>query len=127
MNETEEFLRKHKGSGAVLDANLLLVYAVGRYDREMLRRFHHTKQFAEDFEWIESLILKWFGKIHTTPNILTEVSNLGSGLGREFYDEFKRVVAPLVEIHCQSATAAEDRKFREVGLTDSVIPGSRRH
>jgi hypothetical protein len=60
-------------------------------------------------------------KIHTTPNILTEVSNLGGSLGHRFYDEFKRVIAPLVETHCQSATAAEDRKFCEVGLTDSVI------
>jgi len=121
MNETEEFLRKHRGKGAFLDANLLLVYAVGRYDRRLLGTFHHTKQFDEDFEWIERLVLRWFTKIHTTPNILTEVSNLGGKLGSSFFDEFKTIIAPLVETHCPSVAATEDNKFREVGLTDSII------
>lgn len=121
MNETLDFLRKHKGRGAVLDANLLLVFAVGKYDRNILRSFHHTKQFVADFEWIERLVLQWFAKIHTTPNILTEVSNLGSSLGAAFYGELKGIIAALVETHYDSATAAEDKKFCEIGLTDSVI------
>jgi hypothetical protein len=121
MNETEGFLNKHRGKGAFLDANLLLVYAVGRYNRRLLRTFHHTKQYEEDFEWIERLVIKWFAKIHTTPNILTEVSNLGGKLGSSFFDELKAVIAPLVETHCPSLTGTEDKKFREVGLADSVI------
>jgi hypothetical protein len=121
MNETEEFLRKHRGKGAFLDANLLLVYAVGRYDRSLLGSFHHTKPFVDDFEWIERLVLRWFTKIHTTPNILTEVSNLGGKLGRPFFDEFKAVIAPLLETHCPSVDGTNDKKFREVGLTDSII------
>jgi len=121
MNETEEFLRKHRGRGAFLDANLLLVYAVGRYDPRLLGTFHHTKQYHEDFEWIERLVIHWFTKIHTTPNILTEVSNLGGKLGNSFFDEFKKVIAPLAETHCPSVTGSEDSKFRAVGLTDSII------
>ena len=121
MNETEAFLRKHQGKGAILDTNLLLVYAVGRYDRRLLGTLHHTKQFEEDFEWIERLILRWFTKIHTTPNILTEVSNLGGKLGSSFFDQLKKVIAPLVETHCPSIAGTADNKFRNVGLTDSII------
>jgi hypothetical protein len=121
VNETEEFLRKHRGKGAFLDANLLLVYAVGRWDRRLLGTFHHTKQFEGDFEWIERLVLRWFAKIYTTPNVLTEVSNLGGKLGNSFFDELKTVVAQLVETHCPSVTGTQDKKFREVGLTDSII------
>lgn len=80
MNEDLSFILKHRKNGALFDANLLLVYVVGKTDRKLLTQLHHTKQYEEDFPIIERLV-EFFSVVHTTPNVLTEVSNLGRKLG----------------------------------------------
>lgn len=99
---------------------MLLVYAVGRYDHSLLRQFHHTQQYSEDFEWID-LLVKSFAEIHTTPNILTEVSNLGGKLGPNFFEELSKIIPALAEIHSPSEESCQDEKFRDLGLTDCTI------
>src|SRR5467141_187040 len=49
MNEDLQFLKKHLSKGALLDANLLLVYVVGKTHSSCLSGFHHTKQYHRDF------------------------------------------------------------------------------
>jgi hypothetical protein len=46
-----------------------------------------------------------FPVIHTTPNILTEVDNLGKKLGNGFHAILGRVVTVLNEHYCESKTA----------------------
>src|ERR1700730_5309765 len=84
MNESVSFLLKHRSQGALLDANLLLVYVVGKTGASRLANLHHTKQYQRDFPLIERMV-EVFPTIYTTPNVLTEVSNLGKKLGVEFY------------------------------------------
>ena len=92
MNEDITFLLKHRGKSALLDANLLLVYVIGKTDRKLLGRHHHTKQYEEDFELLE-MVVDNFRTIMTTPNILTEVSNLGKkNGGPDFFNTFKKVI-----------------------------------
>lgn len=120
MTEDLQFIRKHTGKGAVVDACLLVVYCVGKYDPNLMLNFSHTKQYAEDFPLIVHLIER-FKVVYTTPNILTEVSSLGKKLGPPFYDVLKPMISVLDERYCASTKAAETSHFPTIGLSDSGI------
>lgn len=120
MNESLLFLQKHRGRGALLDANLLLIYVVGKVHRSRLSQFRHTEQYANDFPLIERLV-KFFPRIFTTPNVLTEVSNLGRKLGPEFLPVLRKVVSILDERYCVSAEAVAVPHFQNIGLTDAGL------
>ena len=121
MNEALSLILKHRRDGALFDANLLLVYAVGRHDRKRLPILHHTKQYKDDFVLIKSLI-EFFPEIYTTPNVLTEVSNLGGKeLGPEFYRTLGVMVSVLQEEYCISKDVARSAAFGKLGLTDAGI------
>jgi hypothetical protein len=118
MNEDLSFLLRHRSRGALLDANLLLVYVVGKLDRRELSRLHHTKQYQHDFALVERVV-EFFPIIYTTPNVLTEVSNLGKGI--EFFGTLRNVVRVLEERYCASKDASANMHFRTLGLTDAGL------
>jgi rRNA-processing protein FCF1 len=120
MNEAVSLILKHRRSGALLDANLLLIYAVGKYDKNFLSVCHHTKQYTADFPLIEYLI-EFFSILYTTPNVLTEVSNLGGKLGPTFFVTLGAMVSVLREEYCASKDAASNAAFGKLGLTDAGI------
>ena len=120
MTEAVTFVVKHRSTGALFDANLLLVYVVGKLDKRRLSGFHHTKQYEEEFPLIEKLV-ESFSVLHTTPNVLTEVSNLGRKLGPAFFDLLQRIVTRLDEQYCASKDAVENPHFRKLGLTDAAL------
>ena len=136
MNEDLGFLNKHRTAGAIIDANLLLVYVVGHTDRQLLSRHHHTKQYVEDFPLVQRVI-EHFASIYTTPNILTEVSNLGGKDwggkdwggkdwgGKDWGGKVLLVLAALVrrldEQYCPSGAACDDPAFHKLGLTDAGL------
>jgi hypothetical protein len=121
MNESVLFLLKHRTRGALIDANLLLVYIVGKMDRDRLSQFHHTKQYAPDFEIIEAVV-ELFPKVYTSPNVLTEVSNLGKKLGvSKFFDTLRDVINILEERYCISKDVAAASSFQKLGLTDAGL------
>ena len=61
-----------------------------------------------------------FAKVYTTPNVLTEVSNLGPDeIG--FFSVLQTVVQVLDERYCTSRTAVDDPSFVKIGLTDSAL------
>ena len=75
-----ELLQRYRGKGVLLDTNILLLYFVGAFNPEEIPRFKRTKMFTvEDHDTLVG-ILGYFEKIVTTPNILTEVSNLSGQL-----------------------------------------------
>jgi len=120
MNEALSLIVKHRHSGALFDANLLLVYAVGKYDKNALSVFHHTKQYTDDFTLIEHLV-EFFSVLYTTPNVLTEVSNLGGKLGPPFFVTLGRMVSVLHEEYCISKDVTRNDAFAKLGLTDAGI------
>lgn len=120
MNESVSFLLKHRSKGALLDANLLLVYVVGKIGASRLANLHHTKQYQHDFPLIERMV-EFFPTIYTTPKVLTEVSNLGKKLGVKFYSTLGKVVAVLDERYCASKDASANAHFQKLGLTDAGL------
>ena len=121
MNEDVGFLQKYRTSGAIIDANLLLVYVIGRADRRLLGRSHHTKQYEEDFPIVQRVV-EYFARIYTTPNILTEVSNLAAkDGGAKVLDFLAKFVRRLDERYCVSSASCEDQSFTRLGLTDAGL------
>lgn len=117
----ERYYRK----GIIVDTNILLLYFIGQYNKELIPRFKRTSQFTSDDYDLLVIFLKNFLKIVTTPNILTEVSNLAnqipSNIKDDFFERFAESIVCLDEDYLESKTIAERDEFKKFGLTDSGI------
>jgi len=126
MNDTyvEYLLKEYRNKGAIIDTPLLLLYFIGKYDINRIKTFKRTKKYSEEeFYIICNLILGHFSKILTTPNILTEISNLSGQLPEKikFYEKLKTEINILDEKYFPSQNLCENEKFSEFGLTDISI------
>ncbi|MBI5250400.1 MAG: hypothetical protein HY912_12970 [Desulfomonile tiedjei] len=121
----DRLLLKHRTKGALIDTNILLLLFVGRYDRALVPKFKRTKIFTDDDYSLAEKIVSFFARVVTTPNILTEVSNLSNQLPEQikqkYFREFVSVVDLLEEEYVASATACGHHYFPRCGLTDSTI------
>jgi hypothetical protein len=122
FTKTVERCRK---SGILLDTNLLLLYFMGLYDREQITRFKRTQIFVvEDFHTLIAIRQK-FNRLLTTPNILTETSNLAGQLTGQSKDSYFKVFAKEIqtfdEKYFHSSEIASQPGFIKFGLTDIAI------
>lgn len=113
-------------TGLIIDTNLLLLYLVGQHDPERIEIFKRTQTFsADDFNLLVRFI-NLFGSFSTTPNILTEVSNLIEGVQ---YDDvplltvLRDKVIYREEHYVESRTilSNEDETFIKFGVSDTVL------
>jgi rRNA-processing protein FCF1 len=119
-----QLLRIYGRLGVVIDANLLLLFFLGSYDRKQILTNPRLATFTpEDFDLLIRL-LEHFQRIVTTPNILTEVSNLSNAIPENrrtaYFASFAARLALLEEQHVVSSTALTNR-WAKFGLTDAVI------
>ncbi len=123
MNEHISLLaNKYRDRGLLLDTVLFVLLLYGSYDRKLIGVDKRLKQYApEDLQTLV-LFINFFKKLVTTPNILTEVSNLSGHLSKtELPIEFVRRIAVVDEEYCPSIDACKSEIFKVVGLTDSAI------
>jgi rRNA-processing protein FCF1 len=125
MQHLEQLLARYKSKGVIIDTNLLLLYFVGMYDPHRITKFKRTMIFAvEDFYTLLGFF-KYFSKVVTTPNILTEVNSLANQLADSlkvtFYPMFASQLANLEEHYIESRTLSSTPQFLKLGLTDSGI------
>jgi hypothetical protein len=116
-----DLLMKYRQHVALVDSNLLLLYLVGKSDARIIPRFSRTQKYTiEDFQMLSQLLENFFSAVATTPNILTEVSNLVTKLSDSerpaFFDQMKHSVAALDETYLPSRLVATDRNYRTLGL-----------
>lgn len=116
-----DLVRRYSKKGVFVDTNLLLLWFVGAFDRELVPRFKRTRGFVpEDFDTL-NYFLHWFSTRVTTPNILTEVSNLACQLGYRaesfFSSVFSKAIQTLNEQYVPSISTINDCLPR-FGLTD---------
>jgi hypothetical protein len=125
MDYVEDLLGRYKTKGLLIDANLLLLYFVGAYDQDRISRFKRTMAFTVDEFLLLAAVFKYFDTVITTPNILTEVSNLSGQLPRDlrpyFYSDFAKGIPVLEEHYTASGTLSASAHFNRFGLTDSGI------
>jgi len=125
LTHEESLVRRHRRNGVLLDANLLLLYEIGRYSEPALKTFPHTKQYAIGDYRLLARLIGLFSSVLTTPNILTEVSNLAGKLHdaglREFRTNLQGAIGTMSERYCASKLAAASPAFVKFGLTDAGI------
>lgn len=116
---------KHGNKTVIPDTNILLVYLVGCIDPKLIPKFKRTNAYCkEDFEVLNELF-KNFKKFATTPNILTEVSNLGGQLSGDAKNSFfiflSKFIQKTQEEYIESAKISKDEFFIKFGITDRGI------
>ena len=80
IEEWRRLVRLHRNNGVLVDANLLLLLAIGRFNKSLIPGFERTSNFLiDDYHLLESLV-RQFSRIISTPHVLTEVSNLTTKL-----------------------------------------------
>lgn len=121
----DDLISKYRSKGLLVDTNLLLVYFVGMFDPERIPKFQRTMAFTVDEFRLLAKFFDVFKKVVTTPNILTEVSNLSGklpeNLRASFYGDFAERIPRLEEHYASSASLAASTHFNRFGLTDSGI------
>ena len=125
MDEAESVVLKYRRKGALIDSNLLLLLFVGSYKRELIGTFKRVNTFVpEDYDVILRLV-GYFSPVVTTPNILTEVSNLAGYLPEpdraSCFSTFVNRLTLLTEHYVKSGDAVSSTIFQRLGLTDAAI------
>lgn len=125
MKPLEDLLAEYKGKGVLVDTNLLLLYFIGMHDLQRIQKFKRTMTFVVEDFYSLSGFFNLFSKVVTTPNILTEVSNLAGQLPEalkpSFYTLFAQQLALLEEHYAASAKLSSEKQFPKLGLTDCAI------
>lgn len=111
--------------GLLVDANILVLYLVGSLDPDLIERHKRLDKFTvEDFHLLQRLLPP---SIVTTPNILTEVSNLAVQIGGSVKENLRLLLAALLqrgafqEHAVESLEASRVEEFRRIGLTDAGV------
>ena len=125
MNEIESLFSRYRQKGVLVDTNILLLYFVGSTNRERISRFKRTQNFIpEDYDLLLQ-VLGYFQTVATTPNVLTEVSNLADKLGEpersQCFAFFAQGISTFQETYLESKRVVTDQQFTKFGLTDCGI------
>jgi hypothetical protein len=125
MEYINELVARYQNKGLLIDTNLLLLYFIGAHDPDRIPKFKRTMAFTIDEFWFLVKFLEIFDKLVTTPNVLTEVSNLSGQLAEDlrgpFYSDFASRIPSLEEHYVTSVDASSLAQFNKFGLTDSGI------
>ena len=96
MLDAGALIQKHRSKGVLIDSNLLVLLLVGLVNKRRIPEFKRTQNFTiRDFETLANLI-QWFGKLVTTPHVLSQVSDLTDLSGTEL-STVRRYFVALVE------------------------------
>ncbi len=110
---------------AILDTNLVLLFLVAKTDRTLIRSYKRVQMFTDRDVSLREQLLNSFQSILTTPQILTEVSNLlgqaPSHARPKLRDAFAEYIAIREERYVRSAELALHDAFLELGLTDCSL------
>jgi len=122
-DEGLELFRRYREKGILLDTNLLFVYVMGKCGPERLATSKRAQAYTQqDFENLESMIEGgFFSKLYTTPNVLTEVSNLAPRGDFRFFEVLAAVTDLLEEKYYPSSVPAHHDLFWRLGLTDTCL------
>ncbi len=125
MDNISRLILDYNKKGLLVDTNLLLLYIVGANDPDRISRFKRTTKFTVDEFKLLERFLSLFERVVTTPNILTEVSNLlgqlPENLHPSFYGHFAKHIPRFEEHYSSSTSISITTHFDRFGLTDSGI------
>jgi hypothetical protein len=124
MLDAGALIQKHRAKGALVDANLLVLFLVGAVNKQRILNFKRTQNFTiEDFDLLTHLI-NWFGTLIATPHVLSQASDLADLRGKELREirrKFKLTVDQIEESYEPSRVLVADPVFERLGLADAAI------
>jgi hypothetical protein len=124
MLDAPALIVKHQAKGVLVDTNLLVLFLVGAVNKRRIPEFKRTQDYTiDDFDLLARLI-DWFGKLFTTPHVLSQVSDLADLPGqelREIRQKFKSVAERIEESYDASQVLVADPIFERHGLADAAI------
>ena len=124
MLDASGLIEKHRSNGVLVDANLLVLYLVGKVNKNRIPTFKRTQGYtARDFVLLAGLI-GHFGRAFTTPHILSQVSDLSALPGKELKAIrhcLKAEVEMMEERYDESRMVVKDAAFEPLGLADAAI------
>lgn len=120
-----EKINKYRNKGIIIDSNLLLLLIIGTINKNHISNFKRTSAYIpEDYDTL-NLFVSQFKNIITSPNILTEASNLANSLSGKYKVAFSNVFANSIRVleekYVSSKNAADNPIFHKFGLTDTTI------
>ena len=125
MLDVPGLLRKHRGKGVLVDANLLVLLLVGTVNRRRIGDFKRTQSFtAEDFDLLRKLIAHLGPSMLATPHVLSQVSDLTDLKGRELLqarEVMKALVRKMEETYHPALDLVEHPLFTRFGLADAAV------
>ena len=117
-------LRRHAGSPAILDANLLLLLWCADFDPSLVRRFKRLNSFqASDVRLLDEA-LSVFSVVRTTPHVLTEVSNLANSLPEVVKEDWSEYLAARIQVIPEDwipAASLSTNPLLWLGITDAAL------
>lgn len=123
--DIQSLISKYHSKGLLIDANLLLLFCIGAVNPDYIRQCKRTQKYVqEDFHCLVEF-MGLFTSYVTTPNILTEVSNLATILTGKYQDDFRIIFSQFIiantEEYQESKELATMPSFFKFGLTDAGI------
>lgn len=120
-----EFIRTYINRGIVLDTNLLILYIVGRFQKDLIGNFKRVAKYTpEDYELLFNFLALFKKKI-TSPHILTETTNILEGLNKkmnhQLFNFLRKLIYELKEFTIDSQIVVRTDCFLKFGLTDATI------
>jgi hypothetical protein len=121
-----ELIGKYSSAGVLVDSNLLLLLCVGILDQTRVSQEKGVREYtSQDYEILREFLSK-FARLVTTPNVVTELSNLSGRFRYDFRIVFRRfvretLVSKLAEQYVPSARASTHFAFDRLGITDATI------
>lgn len=108
-----------------VDTNLLLVLVIGLLDPEQVEKFKRTRSYTrEDYSLLSDFVSGYDGLL-TTPNVLTEVSNLAGYLAEplrtQAFATLAALTAETVEEYLPSLEVVQHPHFTSLGLADVTV------
>ena len=125
MTTEEHLFKKYRGKRVLLDANLLLLFLIGSFQRSRVETFKRTANFSTaDFDILANLVVA-FRTLATTPHVLTEVSNLANLLPEHlkpnWAEHFASQASKFEEIFEPAIMVMRQDLFSRFGLTDAAV------
>lgn len=113
-------------NGLILDSNLLIIYLVGLYRKELVKDFLPGKCLESDFDIIKWMVQRYRLQCVVTPQILAEVSNLTfdrfqNPLLRQYLDRVIGFVRASDEEYTHKNDLLDKYHLPKLGFADSSI------
>jgi hypothetical protein len=127
LDVLDDLIRRHRHTGVLVDANLLMVFLLATWDEDAALKFKRTKGYTSDDLVLVQTVLREFDHCIVTPSVLAEVSNLTDSLlepGRtEFFLYLSGVLdTAAFEERCPALSSVLKAKgFVRLGFTDASI------